>query len=188
MELPALIPGSRVATLGQGPAQLMHGVSESESRGEQLHPERALNSLAGADYLRTVIDSFADFDFENPCDLILEQFRSPAIVFSRQYWQTIRTQFTSSETIILAKALTVMERKFKWIGGAGAAAIWIVKDLLDQQPEVGKALAEWMVHRTDNGYLRLACDRRPALRVWVGDLMAKSPVASFQLDEIFLPH
>ena len=82
----------------------------------------------------------------------------------------MKTELTIRETIVLAQALTVLEREFEWTGGSGAAAIWIVKDLLDRQPKEGKFLADWIADRTRNGYLRLACDGRPSVRMWVSDL------------------
>jgi hypothetical protein len=128
-----------------------------------------MDLISSPDHLRTVIAAFANFDFSKSVTG-LEEFRSPAIVFSRRYWGSVKQQFTLEETIVLAKALTILEREFNWTGGPGAAAVWVVKDLLDRQPEAGRTLANWVAHQTKNGYLRLACDSRPAVRTWVGDL------------------
>jgi hypothetical protein len=132
-----------------------------------------MNMISSPDRLRSIIREFADFDFDSSVTG-LEDFRSPAIVFSRQYWESARKEFTIQESTILAKALTVLEREFDWTGGCGAAAVWIVKDLLDRQPEAGNALARWIRRHTKNGYLRLACDPRAERRTWVGDLHHQS--------------
>ncbi len=124
--------------------------------------------------LRKLVDVFRDFEFDNTGSGTLEEFRSPALVLSRRSWEAVRGDFTISETIVLAQALTVLESEFKWTGGSGAAAIWILKDLLERQPTAGESLADWIAPRTRNGYLRLACDRRAAVRVWVGDLSRQS--------------
>ncbi|GEM_PF-3578376 len=134
-----------------------------------------ISSNATPEQLKRLVDVFQNFNFDRPCRPCLEQFRSPAIVFTRTYWEAVRERFSVPETIVLAQALTVLEREFKWMGGPGAAAIWIVKDLLDRQPDAGELLAGWIAQQTRNGYLQLACDRRPAVRVWVADLSAPSP-------------
>lgn len=132
-----------------------------------------ISSTSAPANLRTLVDTFKKFDFDSVSPAGLEKFRSPAILFSRQHWEGIRGLFSIPDTIVLAQALTVLEREFGWTGGSGAGAIWVVKDLLERQPNLGAVLADWIVPRTRNGYLRLACDRRPAVRLWVGDLSSQ---------------
>jgi len=129
-----------------------------------------INLGCGSDYLRKIIITFKAVDFDSPDACSVEPFRSPSVILSRQSWAEVRNHFSIDETVILAQALTILEREFEWPGGPGATAIWILKDLSDRQVKVGELLADWIARRTRNGYLKLACDRRPGVRTWAGDL------------------
>lgn len=120
-------------------------------------------------HLRAVIAVFRDVELDRPLSLSLEDFRSPAIMFSRHSWEAIKDNFTVEETIVLAKALTRFEERFEWPRSCEAAAIFILKDLWDREPKTAELLAGWIARRTKNGYLRLACDHQPKNRLLVGD-------------------
>lgn len=133
-------------------------------------PDGGITSPSEVGRLRILVDLSSGLDLDKPLDPALERFSGSEIRLSRQHWEMIREKFTLPEAVVLAQALTVLERDYQWTGGCGASAIWIVKDLLDREPATGGWLAAWITPRTRNGYLRLACDSRPAVRMWVGDL------------------
>jgi len=147
-----------------------------------------INLGCSVDHLRAVVRVFSRLDLDRPVSDSFEKFRYPAIIFSRQYWETVSANFTVEETIVLAQALTLLERHFAWPTSCGAASIWILKDLWERQPKIAELLADWIERRTRNGYIRLACDHRPHIRQVAGDFEKQSspcfPLSGGALDEL----
>jgi hypothetical protein len=63
-------------------------------------------------------------------------------------WSPVLSIFSTPQLEYLAKALTILERDLKWLGGSVAATIWVFRTYRERDDGDVDALASWIV---DNG-------------------------------------
>jgi hypothetical protein len=68
-------------------------------------------------------------------------------------WDALTGPLQIEDVVRLAKALTIIEKMFRWPGGSVAAVIWVFREVARRDNATAQDLADWILARTDNPFV-----------------------------------
>ena len=68
-------------------------------------------------------------------------------------WDVVTETISLDDLVALIKALTIIERLFRWAGGSVSSVIWTLRALARRDHALSQQVAHWILERTANDYV-----------------------------------